>query len=265
MSDNPAGAPSVATEPVAAAAPAPTETAVAPTAAVLTDAVPAVPETPVTTGTESVAAIPETPATATAPAEPAPAEPEPASYQPFTFPEDRPADPDLVKGATELFGADRLSQERAQKYIDYLNNEIMPRWAEQYAAQKAEADGKAFADTIKGWVNELEQSDIGGNRLQTTLAEARTLMNHFGGTDEQRARAYQVGAGSGAFNHPDIIRPLAQAGRFVADVLHATGARTPSEALRLLREPRAPSPALSPSAGRGNGLSAADQRYGRRS
>jgi hypothetical protein len=190
-----------------------------------------------------------------APSDAAPAA-EPVAYADFTFPEGAAADAELVRGASELFAADRLPQERAQTYVDYLHNVILPRWAEQ---QRTEGD-RVFRAQITAFQQEFDASPLGGNRRDTTLSEAREAMRWFAGNDEQRARAYAVGQGSGAFNHPDIIRPLAGAGRFVADVMALTQAQTPEEALQRLREPNRPAPPLAPRATPTG--TAAERRYG---
>lgn len=257
----PVAVPPVAVEPVAAPAPAPAaapEPAVPAQGSLLSEAI-----APAAPAPAAPAASTPAPAAAAAPtpepaAAPPPATPEPIAYN-FTFPEGQQADPELISGASELFNADRLGQEQAQKYVAFFNEKALPKIQQQMA----EHQQKFWDDTQAQWVKDFEADPtIGGNRQNTTLNEARFGIKDAIGDDAVLKTFRDVASATGAGNHPSHIRAWAEVGRRMQDIYDLTGTDNWSAAMQKLREPNAPPPGNPARAVNGSG-SAADRRYSR--
>lgn len=141
------------------------------------------------------------PATAEAAPE---AAPEPIVYQAFNLPENFERDEEGMKSFTDVLQEARLSQEAGQKFIDLFVKEAEKMQQRAY-------DG--FKQTVETWGKETEADpEIGGNRLQTALRQAGSVIEQFG-TPELREIFNLTGVG----NHPAMVRFLSKVGAFIAE------------------------------------------------
>lgn len=132
------------------------------------------------------------------------AEGAPESYEPFTLPEGASIDPatndKLVALAKEL----GLTQAQAQKIAD-----LGAEQSQQFAKRQQEQFTKANEE----WINATRtDKEIGGDKLQETLATAKKALDAFG-TPELT----ELLNGSGFGNHPEVIRLFAKIGKSVSE------------------------------------------------
>ena len=128
----------------------------------------------------------------------------PVSYEAFKLPEGSSIDSDELQRATELFRASSLNQEQAQKFIDLALSR------EQSAAAKGQ---RAFADLQHKWVSEIKADpDIGGERLQASLASASRAIDRLGVPGLREALNL-----TGAGNHPAVVKAFVRLGQMVAE------------------------------------------------
>lgn len=179
----------------------------------------------------------ETPVEGAKPAEPPPAAAEPLAYEKFAVPEGVSLDDERVGAFTDVIAPLRVPQEQAQQLVD-LHVAEMQRYAEQLSS----GQHRAFAETRRGWVESFEKDvEIGGNRRDTTIANALWAIGELGGDAGQVKELRDMLSFTGAGDHPALIRLMNNV------------------ALRL-RERTAPPPALPPKPGGGGRPE--DRRYG---
>lgn len=150
-------------------------------------------------------------------AEPAP----PPAYEPFTLPEGITLEAERLGEFTTMLGEFELNakvdhasmQQFGQQLVDRhiaevtnavtrLNKSYQDRWEQQ----KIDWKDQFLADT-----------DIGGNRFQTTVDSALSFIRTHGGTEAQQAEFQALMESSGLGNHPAMIRMLANAGRAMSE------------------------------------------------
>ena len=208
------------------------------------------------------AAAPVTDRPADAPAADKPAE-APAvetpavTYTDFTFPEGMKADTETLGKVNEVFAEFKLPQEGAQKFIDLHVAEL-----NRHTAAMAEHQQKVWSDFNQAEIARFNSDpEIGGNRRETTLNEARFGIAQCAGTAAQlkdfRDRLNSIGT------HASEIRAWAEAGRRINQIYTLTGTDNWRDAMKKLSEPAAPDPHRP--AGGANSGSAADKRYSRNS
>lgn len=168
------------------------------------------PEAPTLLGDKAPAPPPKT--DEAKPAEQAPAEPaapeaapaEPVKYEAFNLPDNFVPDPKGMEEFTSILGESRGSQELGQKLVDLYVRE---------AAKMQQAAYDAFSKTVETWSNEAKADpEIGGNRLETNLRQAGSVIERFG---SQALR--DVFNLTGVGNHPEMIRFLSKVGAFMAE------------------------------------------------
>jgi hypothetical protein len=265
---NGSGAPVTPAAPATPPAVSPTpDTAapVTPTVAPSEVVAPAAPPS-VLSGEPKADAAPAPAPTGTPAAEPAPApadaptieEPVAPTYE-FAFPEDRPADPDLLKGATELFATDRLTQEQAQRYVDYTNDTVIPRLRDRLMNELTEG----WNATKAQWAKDFEADPvIGGNRRDTTVNEGRFAITDLTRGDEKTKKEFwELQNASGNGNHIASLRIFSEAGRRFQQIYDLTHTNNWADAMKRLKEAPARQPAL-PARASGGPQRAADRRYG---
>jgi len=122
------------------------------------------------------------------------------------------------------------SQQLGQKLIDFHVAEIKTA-AERVADQQWEVFNRTQTEWKKAFA---EDPEIGGNRIETTLAECGSIIEQFGGkvdpqtgmaNPEQVAELRKVLSATGAGNHPAVIR-------WVHNVARALGEGRPVPAPR---------------------------------
>ena len=194
-------------------------------------------ETPAAVVTETPAAIPATPAPETAPAAAAPSlltglpgveETKPADEQApagdakpgeekgkegppekyeFVAPEGMTLDQAALEAFTPLAKELGLSQENAQKVVNF-------------EAARVKAQTEAWSKQQETWIAEVKaDKEIGGANFNTSIRQANTALNKFGG--EKLVAAMQQ---LGITNHPEMVRAWAAVGKGMAeDTFHQPG------------------------------------------
>lgn len=161
---------------------------------------------------------------------PAPAPVQPLTYEAFKFPEGIKLDDAEVKGYTDIFGKHQIPQPVVQELIDYHTAQLAESNRRQQTVQR-----EVWNSTRQGWVNDFKASDIGGNRAETTLAQAGGVMERYAGGPEQLKELRNVLTMTGAGDHPAVIRLLANVGKVLGEgrpvpATHAKAAPTKSTA-----------------------------------
>lgn len=109
--------------------------------------------------------------------------------------------------ATEL----KLPADSAQKVVDL------------YAKLEAKR-AEAFADQVHAWGEEVKaDKEIGGDKLNSTLASARKVVDTFG-SDAFKSLLNSTGMG----NHPEVVRMLAKIGKAISEDGFVNGAPKPA-------------------------------------
>ena len=128
----------------------------------------------------------------------------PLAYADFSLPEGVEVDDETLSEARALLGEMRLPQEQAQRLVDFYAGKIR-----QYGA----AQTGNWVRLNEKWVSDFKADrEIGGERIQETVAAATRAMDRFG-TPGLREALIMTGAG----NHPEVIRFVARVGRATAE------------------------------------------------
>lgn len=135
----------------------------------------------------------------------------PESYD-FKMPEgvelDKAAADEFTAIAKEL----KLDQATAQKVADV-------------GAKMAQRQAEAHAKLVETWVEQVKtDKDIGGDKLDQSLAVARKALDKFG-TPELRDVLNSTGLG----NHPAVIRAFYNAGKAISEDTFVNGAPAGSQ------------------------------------
>lgn len=149
----------------------------------------------------------------------------PLTYSDFTLPDGVEVDTETMSEARALLGEMKLPQEQAQRLVDFYAGKIR-----QFGASQMES----WVKLNEKWVGDFKaDKEIGGERIQDTVAAATRAMDRFG-TPGLREALIMTGAG----NHPEVIRFVARVGRataedrfVVAAGASAGGARSAAEVL----------------------------------
>lgn len=158
-----------------------------------------VPEAKPSVLSEAVAAQPEEP-------------PEAPHYEPFTMPEGFRVSDESLAPFIGFLGEAKLSQEQGQRLMDLHAAEI-----QRLQEQMAESQQRTFDTMREGWREQFEKDpDLGGNRRQTTINSVVGLIRHFASDADHLRRTLQVLDYTGAGDHPDVIRLLANAAKGMA-------------------------------------------------
>jgi len=127
----------------------------------------------------------------------------PESYSDFKFPDGMKAyEGDQMKAVHDLFKAGNLSQEQAQKFVDFHSQEL---------GKVAGSHTEAWNSTNEQWRNELKADKTIGSgtdsiiKPEVSSSIAKLIDTHLGG-DAFRAAMEVTGAG----NHPAVVRGLHQ-------------------------------------------------------
>lgn len=138
----------------------------------------------------------------------------PEKYESFKMPEGFTMDDATVESSTALFKELGLTQENAQKLVDY---EIGRMKAATEANQKALVD--YWAKTEKDWISALKASpDIGGPDFEKNMGVAVKAMNRFG-TPELRKTLQETRMGS----NPDLVRFFHNVGKAISEDAFVSG------------------------------------------
>lgn len=128
----------------------------------------------------------------------------PVAYADFALPEGVEVDAETLNEARTLLGELRLPQEQAQRLVDFYAGKIR---------QFGNAQAENWVTLNEKWVSDFKADrEIGGDRIQETVAAATRAMERFG-TPGLREALIMTGAG----NHPEVIRFVARVGRATAE------------------------------------------------
>jgi hypothetical protein len=134
----------------------------------------------------------------------------PEAYETFTLPEGVEIDEATLGEATAMFKDIGLPQDKAQKLVDFYTGKL---------AAAAEAPQKLWEATQADWQGQVRADpEIGGAKLDATIATAAKAIDKFGGT-ELRAALDITGAG----NHPEVIRFFARVGASLSEADFVAG------------------------------------------
>src|SRR5579884_2680181 len=157
----------------------------------------------------------------------APAEPSPVP-EPGTVPDGKPSmlggeaekpKPQEGEPQPDPSTAAQETQEQGQKLIDLYADEVR-HFHEQMAAEQH----RVFGETRAAWRKAVtEDREIGGNRLNTTLAAVRALRDRFATDDAHLKEFARVLDFTGAGDHPAVIRWFANAAKGLAQLHREPG------------------------------------------
>jgi hypothetical protein len=128
----------------------------------------------------------------------------PEKYEDFTLPEGMEKDEKALEVAGELFKELDLTQDQAQKLVDYQTEQMQ---------QTAEAMQEAWDELFAGWAAETKaDKEIGGKDFDANVAIAKTAVKEYA-TDEFKEMLNSTGIG----NHPEMVRFLVNVGKSISD------------------------------------------------
>lgn len=127
-------------------------------------------------------------------------------YAEFKLPEGLQAAPEQITAFTGVLGKYGLSQEAGQELMD-LHAAALKEMAD--AAVQRQQD--AFLETRAGWVKEFDK--LAGNRRNTILSDAKSLINDTIKNTEERKALWDALAITGAGDHPAVIMAWAKIAR----------------------------------------------------
>ena len=138
----------------------------------------------------------------------------PEAYQPFALPEGVQADAEQVKAASALFREMNLTQEQAQKLVDFHAK----HWIGAQAAFDDELNRR-----VAEWGEQTKADpEFGGIRLTESLTGVRRAISKLGGDELEKALNE-----TGAINHPGIFRAFARMGRLFSEDSFVAGQGAP--------------------------------------
>lgn len=142
----------------------------------------------------------------------------PESYEPFKAPEGWEIDQALLADFSPTLKELNLTQEQAQKVIDF---------APKLVEQTAQATTTKVLDELgmsgrQGWVDAVKSDkEFGGDKLPENLAVAKKAMDAFA-SPELRALLIKSGMG----NHPEMVRAFYRAGKAISADNYVAGGKT---------------------------------------
>jgi len=128
----------------------------------------------------------------------------PDTYADFAMPEGVTVDSALLSEATPLFKELGLTQEQAQKLVDFQAKQVQ-------ASSQSQVD--AYNQLMNDW-QERSRNDkeFGGKAFDENIAIARSAIDKFG-TPELKQLLEEHGVG----NHPELIRYNVRVGKLIAE------------------------------------------------
>lgn len=142
----------------------------------------------------------------------------PEQYADFKVPEGYEVDPQLLSDFTPLMKDLDLSQEKAQKVVDFV-----PKLVDSVQTKTVAAvlDHMGLTD-FPTWGPSLKtDKEFGGEKLDENLSVAKKALTTFG-TPELSAVLAKTGLG----NHPEIIRAFWKVGQQIKEDGFVSGAKT---------------------------------------
>ncbi len=145
--------------------------------------------------------------------EPKPAAGAPEKYEDFKVPEGYELDAEVAKEAGDLFKGLGLSQEGAQKLVDFYTAKT---------SEALEAPFKFWAETQEKWINEVKSSEL-GSKLQEVKTTISKAIDGLG--DPRLAKEFREAMDyTGAGNNLAFIRAFYKLASQVTEASHVPGA-----------------------------------------
>lgn len=143
------------------------------------------------------------------------------TYDAFTLPEGFTLREEVIGDINKLLGEFENNTKADHAEVQKLAQEFMNRHvAEVQSIQEKVNQGylELFEKTKTDWRNDfVSDSEIGGNRQNTSVSSALEFIRTHGGTPEQQAEFQQLMEDTGVGNHKAMIRLLANAQRNLAE------------------------------------------------
>jgi hypothetical protein len=134
-----------------------------------------------------------------------PAQVAPHAYEAFTVPDGTKLDDKQVTAFTGILNnAEYTPQQRAQALVDMHVAEV-----QRVSQQAAQHQRDVWTQMQNRWKDDFRaDKEIGGNRAATSLGLAKSLIEEFGGSDEDVKATLAMLSYTGAGNHVGLIRVL---------------------------------------------------------
>lgn len=137
-------------------------------------------------------------------------------YADFSVPEGVTIDNALLEKVTPVFKELGLSQEQAQKLVDFQSDQVQAM---------ADSQVEAFNQMVGEWAEQSKNdSEFGGDKFDESIAVAKAAIEKFG-TPELRELLETHGLG----NHPEMIRFMMRVGKLTQEDQPGTSGGQPSE------------------------------------
>lgn len=128
----------------------------------------------------------------------------PETYADFSLPEGMELDGEFLTEASAMFKADGLTQEQAQKYVDFYSGKIQAG---------AQAQSETYSQLMDDWRTQAQSDkEFGGDNFKESIGIAQAAIEAFG-TPELTEFLEAHGAG----NHPEMIRFMVKVGRLTKE------------------------------------------------
>lgn len=146
----------------------------------------------------------------------------PEAYEPFKMPEGYAVDEQLLGEFTPVLKELNLTQEAAQKVMDFAPKLIERTVAE---TQAAVLDQVGLKDHATWAASAKADKEFGGEQFAANLATAKKAIDAFG-TPELRDVLRKTGLG----NHPEFLRAFYRAGKAISEDSFVPGGKNTSAA-----------------------------------
>ena len=133
----------------------------------------------------------------------------PIAYEAFKLPDGMKLDEAEATKFTSILGAHKVPQEAAQELINLYVHDVQ---------HLVEVQRDMWNRTQEDWKNSVRADpELGGNRIETVLKTANSLIQQYGGSSEEKTKLTQALSLTGAGNHPEIVRFLYRVGKALAE------------------------------------------------
>lgn len=128
----------------------------------------------------------------------------PDTYADFAMTEGVTVDSELLAEAAPIFKELGLTQEQAQKLVDFQAKQVQ-------ASSQSQVD--AFNQLMNDWQEQAKNDkEFGGDKFEENIGIARSAIDKFG-TPELKQLLEEHGVG----NHPEVIRFMVKVGKLTAE------------------------------------------------
>lgn len=139
----------------------------------------------------------------------------PDAYEDFTVPDGFEVDQVAMDAFQPLAKELNLSQENAQKLVDFYNDG---------AKKSADESQTYYSDLMTEWQASVRSDkELGGTNFDDSLSAARSALDAFA-TPE----LYEIFEATGMGNHPEMVRVFARIGKAVKDDVIRIGSANPT-------------------------------------